>query len=110
AEVTLEPVGHFAVAVAFGESALERLGLPADPGRARPFGNGIAYVDPRLAALGARLMLPREGAQATLAAAGLASGDLTSYDALRIAAGAPDGSRDLEVEKATLMESGFDEL
>ncbi|MGE5765682.1 MAG: YgfZ/GcvT domain-containing protein, partial [Bacteroidota bacterium] len=110
AQVALEPVEDLAVAVAFGEGALERLGLPAEPGRARSFAGGIAYVDPRLAALGARLILPREGAKAALAAAGFALGSLAGYDALRIAAGVPDGSRDLEVEKATLLESGFDEL
>src|SRR3546814_13993268 len=37
-------------------------------------------------------------------------GTLADYDAVRIAAGVPDGSRDLAVEKATLLESGFDEL
>jgi folate-binding protein YgfZ len=110
AQVTLEPVEDRVVAVAFGESALERLGLPAEPGGALAFAGGIAYVDPRLATLGARLILPREGAEAALAAAGFAIGSLADYDALRIAAGVPDGSRDLEVEKATLLESGFDEL
>src|SRR3546814_12534874 len=37
-------------------------------------------------------------------------GTLADYDAVRIAAGVPDGSRDLAVEKATLLESGFDAL
>jgi folate-binding protein YgfZ len=32
------------------------------------------------------------------------------YDALRIGLGAPDGSRDLEVERSPLLENGFDEL
>ncbi|HEY9537228.1 MAG TPA: tRNA-modifying protein YgfZ, partial [Kiloniellaceae bacterium] len=54
--------------------------------------------------------LPRDGAEAALADAGFAPGTLADYDAVRIAAGVPDGSRDLAVEKATLLESGFDEL
>ena len=33
-----------------------------------------------------------------------------AYDAHRLALGLPDGSRDLESEKSTLVESGFDEL
>ncbi len=43
-------------------------------------------------------------------------GDITpttnaaAYDAHRLALGLPDGSRDLEPEKSTLVESGFDEL
>jgi folate-binding protein YgfZ len=110
AQVTLEPVEDLVVAVAFGGGTLERLGLSAEPGHTRSVAQGIAYVDPRLATLGARLLLPRAGAEAALAAAGLALGSLADYDALRIAAGVPDGSRDLEVEKATLLESGFDEL
>ena len=36
--------------------------------------------------------------------------DATAYDAHRLALGLPDGSRDLESEKSTLVESGFDEL
>src|SRR3546814_6376633 len=48
-----------AVALIYGTAALERLGLPAEPGHARPFGDGVVYVDPRLATLGARALLPR---------------------------------------------------
>lgn len=36
--------------------------------------------------------------------------DAAAYDAHRLALGLPDGSRDLEFEKSTLVESGFDEL
>jgi folate-binding protein YgfZ len=35
---------------------------------------------------------------------------LAAYDALRLPLGVPDGSRDLQVEKALLLENGFDEL
>lgn len=110
AQVTLEPAEDLAVAALFGEGALAALGLAAEPGRARPFAGGLAFVDPRLAELGARALLPRESAGQTLAEAGFTAGTLGDYDALRIAAGVPDGSRDLEVEKSTLLESGFDEL
>lgn len=108
AQVTLEPAEDWAVVAAFGAEALAKLALAAEPGRARAFAGGLAFVDPRLPALGARLLLPREDLQKTLA--GFAIGGLADFDALRIAAGVPDGSRDLEVEKATLLESGFDEL
>ena len=99
-----------AVAAIFGEGALEALGLPAELGAAKPFGGGIAYVDPRLAALGARAVLPRTGAQAALEGAGIAAATLAEYDALRIGLGVPDGSRDLEIERSPLLENGFDEL
>jgi folate-binding protein YgfZ len=110
AQVTVEPRDDVAVAALFGEEALARLELPAEPGRARPFGGGLAFVDPRLPALGARAILPRDTARQVLAEAGFADGSLADYDASRSVAGVPDGSRDLEIEKSTLLESGFDEL
>jgi folate-binding protein YgfZ len=99
-----------AVALLFGGDALARLGLGSEPGLAKPFAGGVVYVDPRLPALGARAVLPREGAAATIEAAGFAAGDATAYDKLRLSLGVPDGSRDLPVEKAILLENGFDEL
>ena len=38
------------------------------------------------------------------------SGSAADYDRLRLSLGVPDGSRDLPVEKAILLENGFDEL
>ncbi len=99
-----------AVAAIFGAGALEALGLPAEIGAAKAFGGGIAYVDPRLAGLGARAVLPRAGAEAALRNAGIAAATPADYDALRIGLGVPDGSRDLEIERSPLLENGFDEL
>ncbi len=111
AKVTLtDGSDRYAVAVAFGEGALDLLDLPGDPGTAVPFGGGIAYADPRLTALGARLLLPRGMTMAPLEAAGFTLGQQADYDRLRLSLGVPDGSRDLAVEKAILLESGFDEL
>jgi folate-binding protein YgfZ len=67
----------------------------------------LTYLDPRLPALGVRALLPAGRAAAML---GLPEAPLAQYDALRLALGVPDGSRDLPVEKALLLESGFDEL
>jgi folate-binding protein YgfZ len=111
AEVELTDVSaDHAVAAIFGEGALEALGLPAEVGAAKSFGGGIAYVDPRLAELGARALLPRAGAQAALEGAGIAAATAADYDTLRMGLGVPDGSRDLEVERSPLLENGFDEL
>jgi hypothetical protein len=99
-----------AVAAIFGDGALAALGLPAEVGAAKAFGGGVAYVDPRLAGLGARAVLPRAGAEAALQNAGVAAATPADYDALRIALGVPDGSRDLEIERSPLLENGFDEL
>ena len=111
ARMTLEDVSaRYAVAAVFGAGALEALGLPAQAGRAAPFAGGLVHVDPRLPELGARAVLPKAGAEAALQGAGLAPAGPGDYDALRIRLGVPDGSRDLEVERATLLENGFDEL
>lgn len=111
AKVTIADAGErLAVALIHGGGALRRLALDAEPGRARPFGGGVVYVDPRLADLGARALLPRDSAAAGLAAAGLVPGTAAGYDRLRLSLGVPDGSRDLQVEKAILLENGFDEL
>ena len=100
----------YRVAALLGEDALSALDLPPETGAARALDGGIAFVDPRLPSLGARALLPRGDAEATLERAGFAFSDLAAYDALRLRHGVPDGSRDLEVEKSLLLESGFDEL
>ena len=98
------------VAVLFGSGAAEALGLSQDPGAAASFAGGTAYLDPRLAELGARAVLPKATAEAALREAGFAAAGLEDYDRLRISLGVPDGSRDLEVERSPLLENGFDEL
>ncbi|MGH7097257.1 MAG: YgfZ/GcvT domain-containing protein [Stellaceae bacterium] len=110
AKVALDERADLAVAAVFGEGACAALGLPADPGAAAPFADGLALSDPRLLALGARVLLPREALAAALAARGIAEADFAAYDRLRLAEGVPDGSRDLIPEKSLLLESGFDEL
>lgn len=110
AKTAIEERPDLAVAVAFGDDALAALDLPVEPGTARPFARGVAFVDPRLPALGARCILPRDTAGAALAKAGLAETGFATYDRLRLSLGVPDGSRDLVLEKSILLEAGFDEL
>ncbi len=66
--------------------------------------SAIAYADPRSPALGMRFLAPRAHAGAVPA------GDGVVYDRLRIAEAAPDGSRDMEVGKAILLENNIDLL
>lgn len=84
--------------------------LGSDAGTAQVKDGGVLYTDPRLAALGARAILPTEDAEATLNGLGLSAGNRAAYDILRLSLGVPDGSRDLIVDKSILLESGFDEL
>ena len=110
-KVTLRDVSeNFIAAAAFGPGAARTLDLPDAPGAARPFAGGVAYVDPRLAALGVRLLLPRAEGGNALAETGFAAASSDEYDKLRLQHGVPDGSADLPVERALLIESGFDEL
>src|SRR5437588_9902934 len=110
AKVAIDDLADLAVAAVFGEGAREALGLPEQAGAARPVREGPAFVDPRPAALGARVILPRDQIRGALESAGLAETDFAGYDRHRLALGIPDGSRDLVLEKSILLESGFDEL
>ena len=65
---------------------------PAPPG---------AVADPRLPAAGWRLLSAQPGPDTATPA---------DYDRHRLRLGLPDGSRDMEAEKTTLLEAGFDEL
>jgi folate-binding protein YgfZ len=103
AKVSLAEENGLAVGLHFGAGALDALGLPAEAGLSRAEDGGVIFVDPRLAALGARVILPPERMPAE-------SGGAADYDRLRLSLGVPDGSRDLPVEKAILLENGFDEL
>ncbi len=76
----------------------------------QPIDGAVMFVDPRLPELGLRVLAPAGQAGALMAARGFVETPLDAYEALRLEAGAPDGSRDLMVEKALLLESGFDEL
>jgi len=69
---------------------------------------GVIYTDPRLAAAGRRWALPPRHIERVWA--DVPRGAAPDYDAFRMSLGLPDGSRDLEVEKALLLENGFEEL
>jgi hypothetical protein len=78
-----------------------------DADKVAPVAGATAFVDPRLPELGVRVLVP---AGQTASLLGLAETPIAEYEALRLGLGVPDGSRDLPVEKALLLESGFDEL
>jgi folate-binding protein YgfZ len=98
------------VAVLIGESVAGLLGLPERAGVCRALDQGLAFVDPRVLGMGVRVLLPEQSARAALAELGLEEAPRAAYERLRLGLGVPDGSRDLAVEKATLLESGFEEL
>ncbi len=111
AEVTVEDLtDRYFVAALIGDGVAMTLGLDEAEGGAASFGGGIVYTDPRLRAMGARAVLPREGGVAALEAAGFERAPAEDYDCLRLAHAVPDGSRDIPVEKGFLLENGIDDL
>ncbi len=100
---------RLAVAAGWGTGSLPALGV-AGPGDAKPFAGGVAYADPRLPELGLRFLVSHASGCAAIEQAGFSRTDASDYDRHRLAIGVPDGSRDLAIEKALLLESGFDEL
>lgn len=111
ANVEVQDVSADMVVIALpGAAGLAAWDLPDQPGAAVPLDGGVIFVDPRLSALGARALLPAGSARKMLEAKGLKPANLADYDALRLRLGVPDGSQDLAVDKATLLESGFEEL
>jgi folate-binding protein YgfZ len=93
ARVTVTPLPDRIVVALWGDGVAD---WPA------PVADAVVYADPRHPALGRRAILTRE-AVAT-------PSDPAAYDRHRLALGVPDGSRDLDIDKALLLESRFEEL
>jgi len=93
------------VGVLFGDGAAARAGLPPETGACARRDDGLAFVDPRQAALGVRIL----GAPGALAQDATAAG-ASDYDAHRLTLGVPEGSRDMLVNKSLILECGFEEL
>jgi folate-binding protein YgfZ len=111
AKVELEDRSEdFEVAAVLGDEVAGRLGLRPERGAARALDAGIVLIDPRLAGLGGRAVLPRGRSAATLEKLGFGPLPPAAYEQARLALGVPDGSRDLVVDRSTLLESGFEEL
>ena len=107
-KVEIAPVqDRWQVHAAFGNDVLEALGLGNEPGSMAECEGGFALVDPRLAELGARLILPESADPTRL---GLSRATIAEYETLRIGLGVPDGSRDMVVGKTVLLEAGLDRL
>lgn len=100
----------FEVVAAWGSGAAAALGLPATRGAARSIDGAVVFVDPRLPDLGVRILAPRGRMATVLAPLGFGTASEDRYEAMRLRLGVPDGSRDLPVDKALLLENGFDEL
>ncbi len=108
AQVTLTLKPEMTVAVAFGEGVAAALDLGAT--RTDLIGRGVAYIDPRLSDGGVRFLGAREVLVKTLREMGCHEVQHATYEKLRLESGLPDGSRDLVIGRASLLEHGFEEL
>ena len=107
AKIDIEPDDDFAVAVIWGEGASAAVGLAGQPGSTFIEGTRTTYVDPRLAALGMRII---DAPNALTAPSFAAESSVDAFRACRLALGIPEGSGDILVDRGFLLENGFDEL
>ncbi len=87
-----------------------RLGVLAVWGGAGESEHGLSYGDPRLAALGFRVILPPEAAEEAARDLGAALQDANAYEAHRIALGVPRGGLDFVYGDAFPHDAGMDQL
>lgn len=105
AKVTIRDVrADYAVAAAPGPEGLAGFIPDALPGTARAQDGGVLFADPRLAAMGARLLLPPAALDKYEKA------PTEDYHRLRIQLGLAEGAGDITVEKYFLLEANFEEL
>ncbi|MBV6631410.1 MAG: folate-binding protein YgfZ [Alphaproteobacteria bacterium] len=68
------------------------------------------FEDPRMAALGHRAIGDDAVMRGWLEAAGFTQAPIGDYDTHRLTLGIPDGTRDMEVGKSTMLECNIDQL
>ena len=107
-KINIEDVSdQFDVFAGFGGSIHSVIGSTGGSGHTIKVSNGLMMVDPRLAAMGIRMILTKN----TLPTIGnLKQCDSNDYELLRITSGVPDGVQDMQFQKTILLEAGFDEL
>lgn len=100
----------YSIFAIWGDDAAQATGLHNERGLAHEILGGTQFIDPRLNTAGVRSVLPIEAAEAQLQSLAAEPASTSDYDLHRLKLGLPDASRDLVVDKAILIESGFDEL
>jgi tRNA-modifying protein YgfZ len=99
----------YAVIALVGADAATHLKLEQSPGAAGRFHDAVAFVDPRHAGLGARLIVRREKAEALISAIGLPTAEVLAYDELRMRLGIAEGA-EISREGLYPLEANFEAL
>ncbi len=107
AQVTIEPLPNWKVAVLFGDGAENAGSLAGEAGQTVSSDGGLVFIDPRYAALGVRLMgvdplslVPDKGKEATA----------DDYLAHRLDLGVAEGPQELGTEQMFALEANLAEL
>ena len=80
------------------------------PGTTWSFPGGLAYIDPRLAAMGIRSIVERTAVDRTIQDWNVQLLNMDAYTQHRLSQGIPEGGLDIIPDKAFLLESNFDEM
>ena len=114
AKVSVEVLADWKVLALFGTDLYDAPGMRRVAGDTRELGEdgagGRRMTDPRCPSAGVRCYLPAHDVEAALAELKAEPGALADFDQTRICLGLPDGCRDIEPEKSTLLEHGFDRV
>ncbi len=100
----------FTIFAITGPNTSNFAGLTENPGNATDYGDGIAFVDPRLVELGLRTIQPAAIGIEFMKDAGLSAGNLKAYKASQYSLGVPDGENSEMLKQTFPLEIGFDEL
>lgn len=104
--ITLIPIESHQIFALWGENWSSVFKL-TDNQNILEINNGIIFKDPRLKMLGGRAYLEND---TLLRQYSFIEKPLEDYDIHRMTLGIPDGARDLQPEKAILLENGFDDM
>lgn len=110
AKVIISKSDILSVAAAWGPDISLNLQLDMKPGFSVNRNDVLVFFDPRLAEAGVRLIGKRENIETIMAESGFTITTQNDFDTHRIGLGLPDGSRDMEIGKALILENGFEEL
>jgi len=109
AKADIELSNH-CIAAAWGNEVAPSLELSEEVGKTVQRNSCVVFVDPRLVNMGVRVIGSPDDVTGLLTSTGYKKESLAAFDTHRTLLGLPDGSRDMEVEKALLLENGFEEL